>query len=228
MIGNFYQGKEWRTLLQIIRAERENEEGLNICEYCGKPIVKAYDCIGHHVIELTDMNVHDRNISLNPDNIQLVHHRCHNYIHNKLGYKDKKIYIVYGSPFAGKRTYVNEVKSAGDMVIDIDSIWQCVSGDEAAKDGRLKAVVFAVRDTMLECIKYRRGRWNNAYIIGGYPLISERERLANELGAELVYIDTSEDECIKRVFALPDNDKRDRNDLLKFIGDWWTKYSPPL
>ena len=92
-LDNFYQSKEWVNLMKIIRQERVNENGEIICAYCGKPIVKAYDCIGHHKVYLTEQNVNDAMISLNPENVELVHHVCHNRIHDKFGYKHKEIYL---------------------------------------------------------------------------------------------------------------------------------------
>lgn len=198
-------------------------EGQLYCEYCGKPMVRAYDIIGHHVIELTEENYADANISLNPDNIKLVHHKCHNIIHNKLSYSSRQVYIVYGSPLSGKTTYVNEVAESGDLIIDLDSIWQCVSGQPRyVKPNRLKSVVFSVRDNLLESVKYRRGKWLNAYIIGGYPLANERERLASTLGARLIYIDSSKEECIKRLSQCQD---RDISEWTKYIDTWWLQYN---
>ena len=220
---NFYRSKEWTNLLQILRNERINAEGYIICEHCNKPIVKAYDCIGHHKIELTEENYTDYNISLNPDNIALVHHRCHNLIHNKLSYSGRQVFIVYGSPLSGKSSYVAEAMAEGDLVIDMDSIWQCVSGCERyIKPARLKSVVFAVRDNLLESVKYRRGKWLNAYIIGGYPYQAERERLIDSLGAREVFIDTDRDTCINRLLACEDN--RNKDEWTKYINDWWLQY----
>lgn len=221
-LTDFYRTKEWCKLLVTLKLERVNERGELICEYCGKPIVKAYDCIGHHKIELTEENFRDANISLNPDNIMLIHHKCHNIIHNKLQHSRRSIYIVYGSPLAGKRKYVNDVANEGDLIVDIDRVWSCVSGG-VSKSGRLNAVVFGVRDYLLDCIKYRRGKWLNAYVIGGYPLISERERLAKELGAELIYIDSTKEECIKKLY----DSNLDVKEYTEFIETWWSKYSPP-
>ena len=82
-LSNFYQSKEWVNLVGAIRLERMNDNGDVICEYCHEPIVRAYDCIGHHTVELTEDNVNDAMVSLNPELIQLVHHKCHNRIHNK-------------------------------------------------------------------------------------------------------------------------------------------------
>lgn len=85
-LDTFYKSKEWVSLVGTIRLQRINAQGDLICEYCGEPVVRAYDCIGHHVIELNDNNVNDAMIALNPDNIQLVHHKCHNRIHKKFCY----------------------------------------------------------------------------------------------------------------------------------------------
>ena len=220
---NFYRSDEWENLLKVIKLERL-QDGELFCEYCGKPIIKSYDCIGHHVIELTEENYTDYNISLNPVNIKLVHHKCHNLIHNKLSYSGRQVFIVYGSPLSGKSSYVRESMTEGDLIIDIDNIWECVSGcDRYVKPNRLKSVVFAVRDNLLESVKYRRGKWLNAYIIGGYPYKAERERLIDSLGAREVFIDTGRDECLNRLLACEDN--RDVTEWTKYINDWWLQYN---
>ena len=222
-LSNFYRSKEWESLLKVLKLDRVNSDGELICEHCGKPIVKAYDCIGHHKIHLTEENYTDANISLNPDNISLVHHVCHNIIHNKLGYTQREVYIVYGSPLSGKSSYVDSVKCEGDLIVDIDNIWQAVSGcDRYVKPNRLKAVVFSIRDNLLESVKYRRGKWNNAYIIGGYPYQAERERLINSLDAREVFIDVSREECINRLAACDDG--RDKKEWKKYIDDWFNIY----
>lgn len=222
-LDNFYYCKPWRNLLEQLKIERVNDEGEIICEYCNKPIAKKYDIIGHHKIELTDDNVNDFNISLNPDNVMLVHGKCHNFIHNKLGHKVRQIFIVYGPPLAGKSTYVKGVRDEGDLVIDLDNIWQAISDcDRYVKPGRLKPIVFKLRDTLLDSVKYRLGTWNNCYIIGGYPLISERERLLKELGAREVFIDVPKEECLAR---LQGADGRDIEAWTKYINEWFDKFT---
>ena len=223
---NFYRSREWERLLSILKSdpERLDSEGFIICEHCGKRITKAYDCIGHHKIELTEENHTDVNISLNPANIALVHHKCHNIIHNKLSYSGRQVFVVYGSPLSGKSSYVREAMAEGDLIIDMDSIWQCVSGCERyVKPNRLKSVVFAVRDNLLESVKYRRGKWLNAYIIGGYPFQAERDRLIDSLGAREVFINTDKDTCINRLLSCEDG--RDVKEWTRYIEDWWSQYS---
>ena len=135
------------------------------------------------------------------------------------------MFLVYGAPLSGKTTWVNDVKNKGDFIIDMDNIWQCVSGCERYdKPAVLKSIAFGVRDYLIECVKYRRGKWLNAYVIGGYPLISERERLCKELRAREIFIDTSKEECLRRLANCDDG--RDIGEWTKYILDWYKRYSP--
>lgn len=218
---NFYRSKQWEKLLAVLKMERA-ADGQIICEHCGKAIVKAYDCIGHHKVPLTEENYTNADISLNPDNIALVHHRCHNLIHNKLAHTSRQVFIVYGAPLSGKTSYVQDAATEGDLIVDMDSIWECVSGCERyVKPQRLKGVVFAVRDTLIECVKYRRGKWNNAYIIGGYPYKSERERMVDILGAREVFVEATKEECLERLEKSVDRDKKQWE---TFIETWFKQY----
>lgn len=228
-LADFYRTDDWEKLLLVLADERQDENGDIICQHCGKPIVRKYDRIGHHVEHLTLANVNDVNVSLNPANIIFVHHRCHNEIHERFGFgkpqararRVKKVYVVHGSPCSGKTTYVHGVAGAGDLIVDMDAIWQCISaqgcGDgHFAHDDRLRANVFRMRDCMLDMIRTRYGDWNNAYIIGGYPLIAERERLGTIYGAEFVHIDTPRDVCEQRAQERPP-------EWMNFIGDYWNR-----
>lgn len=220
MLSDFYHTKEWENLRRILMLQRVNERGELICAHCGRPIVKAYDCIGHHLIELTEINYRDTSVALNPENIALVHHKCHNDIHEKTGHAQPKVYIVWGSPMSGKNTYVQAVAKYGDLILDMDNLWEAVSGrPRYEKPNRIKENVFALRDNMLNMIAQRKGYWKVAYVIGGYALPSERERLAVRLGAECIHIDTTKEECLARLAMCSDG--RKKAEWEKYIADWW-------
>lgn len=220
-LHSFYSSKQWQKLIEVIKLDRVKQDGQIICEHCGKPIVDKYDCIAHHTIFLTEENVNNSEISLNPDLIMLCHHACHNRIHHKLGYTKREIFLVYGPPLAGKSTYVRSVSSPGDLLVDIDSIWVAVSGQPIhTKPPKLNAVVFNMRDKLMEIVKYRVGKWDNCYIVGGFPLIAERERMCRELGAREIFIDTSKAECLARLESAGD---RDKDEYKKFIEDWFRR-----
>lgn len=218
-LKSFYKSKEWEDLLKHLKSERISEDGLLRCECCGQPMIKAYDCIGHHKIELTDNNVNDYNISLNKDYIMLIHHRCHNKEHRRFGFEGaKKVYIVYGPPCSGKSTWVKENATSEDIILDIDNIWQMITiNDRYIKPSRLNQNVFSIRDCIIEMIRMRTGKWHNAYIIGGYPLATDRERLEQLLGATSIFINESKEICLDRA--------KNREGWSKHIDDWFRDYT---
>ena len=224
-LDTFYQSKEWRTFRDVVIGDRMSSDGFIYDEVTGKPILKAYDIILHHKEYLTNDNVNDVSISLNPDNIQIVSHKTHNYIHNKFGYKRREIYLVYGSPCSGKNTYVDSVMGNGDLLIDIDKIKQALTGrgTHTLVPG-LNPIVFGIRDYLYESIRMNRGVWQSCYIVGGFPLISERERLCRKYGAREIFIDTPKEVCLERLKSNPDG--RDIAEWSRFIEEWWRRYSP--
>lgn len=152
-LDNFYQSKQWIKFYSMLRLERTDKEGNLICWHCGKPIVSKYDAIAHHTLFLTDANVNDFSVSLNPDLVQFVHHRCHNKIHNKFGYQRQEVFLVYGSPLSGKSTYVDTVSEPGDLIVDLDKIWEGITGGKKYKKPPvLNSVAFGVRDYLLESV----------------------------------------------------------------------------
>ena len=209
--------------MKIIKIERLDVAGNLICEYCGRPMVRAYDVIGHHIKELTEENVNDYSISLNPENIQLLHHACHNAVHERFGgSRIKQVFVVHGSPLSGKTTWVKKNKKTGDFIIDIDNIWQSVSGEKRyVKPKSLKPIVFKIRDAEIEAAKYRLGSWKNCYVIQSLPLSADRERISKELRARLIHIDTPRNECLER---LEEDDERNKTEWKEYIEEYFATY----
>lgn len=223
-LSDFYRSSEWQKFREVVISERMRPDGFVYDEETGKPIIRKYDIVLHHKIFLTEENVNDRTISLNPDNIEIVSHLTHNKLHDKLGYIRKEVYLIYGSPCSGKSTYLDSVIQKGDLIMDVNRIRQCVSGLSTHEIvPALNSVVFGIRDLLMDAITTRRGRWNNAYIIGGFPLISERERIVKQTGAREIYIESTMEECLSRLEKDPNG--RDIENWKKYIEDWWRKYS---
>lgn len=222
-LSEFYTSKEWLDFRAVLIEQRKHADGFVYDEITGKRIVKAYDIILHHKIELTLENVNDANITLNPENIQIVSFKTHNAIHNRFGRWTRHIYLVYGCPLAGKKTYVQERAGIHDLIIDIDKIYSCISNNPPyIKSGRLYDNMRTVYDALLGDVKRKNGKWINAFIIGGFPFKGERERIATEYGAELVYIDCDEEEAQARLQAAQDG--RDKVEYSKHISTWFTRY----
>lgn len=223
-LSDFYRSKEWREFRQVIIAERTAADGFVYDEITGKPIVKAYDIILHHKTELTLENVNDVNITLNPENIQVVSFRTHNEIHARYGKYTRHVYLVYGCPLAGKKTYVKERAGIHDLVIDVDKIYACISNNPLyVKSGRLWDCKEAVLGALLDCVKNNRGKWVNAWIIGGYPFVGERERICREYGAEEVFVDCTKEEALARLQAVQDG--RDIKEWSGYIEKWFDRFT---
>lgn len=203
--SEFYRSKEWRAFREQYIAKRMSKDGGLVSDYSGKTLLHRHDVILHHKKPLTATNVNDYNISLNEENIMLVSQLEHNEIHNRFGNTfGRKVYVVAGSPCSGKTTFVNNVKGNSDLVVDMDSIWQCLTGgDRYYKPNALKTNVFAMRDTLYDMIKTRTGKWEKAWVITSESSVNAKDRLCERLGAELIEMDTTEDECIYRLYKDP-------------------------
>lgn len=214
-LSEFYTSDLWRKFRKNLILERINKsDGLIYDEFSGKPILNTYDIVLHHIQPLTMQNVNDFTISLNPDNIMIVTHKSHNEIHKRFGYcTQRKVYYIYGAPCSGKNTFVNESKGNSDIIIDIDNIWECITGGERYyKPQALKTNAFIMRDCMLDMVKTRAGKWERAWIIEGGARKAERERRIKSLGAEPIFIDTDKETCLNR---LANDEKR-----IKYVDEW--------
>lgn len=220
----FYTGREWREFREVIIAQRMKADGLVYDEITGKPIVLPYDIILHHVIPLTLDNVNDASISLNPANIQIVSFKTHNQLHNRFGTWTRHIYLVHGSPLAGKSSFVKERADIHDLIVDMDAIYAAVSNNPPyVKSERIYENVKGVYDCLLDSVKVKRGKWVNAFVIAGMPFKGERERFVTEYGAEEIHIDTDKETCLLRLDACTDG--RNKADWKKYIEKYWNQYS---
>jgi len=85
VLSDFYKSPEWINLRKQLMIHRSSPIKGLVCKHCHEAILRGIDCVGHHIQELTPLNVNDANISLNPKNELLVHHRCHNTLHERFG-----------------------------------------------------------------------------------------------------------------------------------------------
>lgn len=213
-LHKFYCSKPWRDLSYSLKVKVNGQ-----CNRCKETILDFSKLIGHHTVELNEDNVDNPDISLKPELIEIICHDCHNKEHRRFGNK-KNVYIIYGSPLSGKTTLAKELMRYGDIVLDIDNLWEAITmEDRYIKPNNVRFNIFALRDSLLDQIKTRYGQWYDAYIIGGYPDKYERERISKELGAELIYCESTKEECIER--AIESNRP---SQWIDYINDWWEKY----
>jgi hypothetical protein len=222
-LQTFYASDAWRNFRIVII----NERGPT-CEHCNRRIACSEDItLHHHPIELTPDNYMDTTISLNPENILVVCHACHNILHRRNAKQSMKrgVYLVYGPPLSGKKTFVQKNKWPGDLVLDMDAIFYALSLQPwYDKPDILLPNVRAVHNQVLDNIKTRFGRWDSAWVIGGYPEKYKREKLATDLGATLIYCQATKDECLERLNSDAGRCFR-KKEWQGYIDKWFVRYS---
>lgn len=83
----FYNSGEWLVTRGI--ALRRDHFTCQICSGRAEEV--------HHLIELTPTNIHDRNITLNIENLQSLCRRCHSGItHNRIEVRQGLVFDVDG------------------------------------------------------------------------------------------------------------------------------------
>lgn len=221
-IHAFYCRKDYLDLAQACKIKSGG-----VCAKCGG-VFDISELRPHHKVELTLDNIDDVNVTLNPDNIEVLCHDCHNAAHKRFGYAvgAKHVYLVYGSPCAGKTTYVNSVATRNDLIVDLDKIHRaiCICG-LYDKPAATKRVAFNVRDYLLDEVRTAtpRRKWQDAYVIGTYPDRIDRDVFVQDYGAELVHIDTSKEECIKRAYQDIERSSI-RDAVIGWINAYWERY----
>jgi hypothetical protein len=115
----------------------------------------------------------------------------------------------------------------GDLVLDIDDIWQTLSGlPRYKKPNSIKPMVFAARDAVKEKIIMRAGSWRNAFIIESLPLATDRKREAERYKAhncEIVTMEASREECLNRLYTMPNG--RDIKAYEEYINNYFDDYT---
>lgn len=220
----FYNSASWKVCRQNILNQRGN-----ICEDCGRLITNPKEIHCHHTVELNNNNITDPTISLNPELIKVYCKDCHDKAHKRFKYKETKhskdVVIVCGAPCSGKTTYVLKHKDTNDLVVDLDKIYEAITLLPCyCKPATLKSNAFAVRNILLDNIRTRAGEFNRAWVIGGYANIHDRERIARELGAEIVMMGTSEGECLARLEGVTDYRRHLKAEWKQYIKKYFEDY----
>ncbi|MCM1220644.1 MAG: ATP-binding protein [Lachnospiraceae bacterium] len=132
-----------------------------------------------------------------------------------------EVIIVCGAPASGKTSYVKKNMSRGDFVVDVDAIRAAVSfTDDKMPVDNLTGTIFDIRDFIYSRIEQNQITAPRCWIIAGLPKKADRDNLAARLRGRVVFLETSEDECIRR--AITDNDRSDKDFQIKIITEYFT------
>ena len=236
-LASFYAGDDWGACKALVLKDRIRG-GDVYCEHCGEVVLKNFNpkeknnagaMVFHHKRPLlTVADANNAAISINPSNIAILHWKCHNVVHKRFTGQntqpEQKVYLITGAPCSGKTTFARDRMEAGDLIVDIDDIWQQISGQPRyTKPNSLKPLVFATRKEQEEQVRMRAGTWRNAFIIRSLPLAMDRKRTAEQLGAEVITIDTPKEECLERLRNNPQG--RNVAEYEKYINEYFAMFT---
>lgn len=115
------------------------------------------------------------------------------------------VYLIYGPPCSGKSTYINERMERGDLVCDVDLIYQAISGqDPHDADLHVHETALQLKENLLDIIRDRDGGWHDAYVVS---IANTHEKLAEAMerikADECVLIKTPYEVCMERAKERP-------------------------
>jgi hypothetical protein len=126
---------------------------------------------------------------------------------------------------SGKKRYVMDNMEDGDIVVDMDRLYQAISLKPMYdKPNNLRFNVFSIRNTLIDNIKTRYGSFRTAWIIGGYADKYQREQLARDLGSELIFIEADKEDCIYRLDYCNDYREDHKEEWKGYIEKWFEEY----
>jgi len=245
----FYKSAAWRRAREAYVSERKAVDG-GLCELCQEePGTEV-----HHKIFLRPENIDDEDITLNPENFALLCYDCHQREHEaarriaqlnakqrdgKRGvlvggsyYYDEegkiqpfKVHVVWGAPGSGKTTYVRKHIQPGDVVIDLDLIGRALSmADKTEVPRNVERIAYDIRDYLYIQIAQRQLDAKQVWVIAGLPKREQRQQIAKQLNAELVFIESTFHECYQHI--LHDTERKDKALQLAIIEKWFRDYEP--
>lgn len=241
----FYSGIKWqKTRTAYLQSQNY------ICERCGEPA-----CLVHHKKHITPYNIHDPAVTLDFANLKAVCDKCHGLEHtdntpragkparlNGIAFdeegnavKQANVFLVCGCMGSGKTTYVTEHKGSKDLVVDLDYICAALMGEPHnmyLDHVPILSVALEVRALLYNIIAARRGNWERAFVVTSIANSGEMRAIAGDLNAEIVIMDISLKECIKRIEGDPRRAKT-KHQFIQLAKKWHEDYAnsiiiPPI
>jgi hypothetical protein len=132
--------------------------------------------------------------------------------------------LVCGPPGSGKTTFVLERKQWGDLIVDLDALYQALSGLPAyEKPDVLLPFVFAARDAVVARLGSAHGV-RHAWVITSGADGADRRDLAASLNADVVLLEVAPSECLRRIAQ--DDRRATKWELWEpIVMHWWDRFT---
>jgi predicted kinase len=133
------------------------------------------------------------------------------------------VVVVHGAMLSGKTTYVKERITKDDIVFDYDEIAKALTYGHATKGTKLLIhdYIMDFRRLIIERIKNETSIKTLYFITTN--VTNELKHFLFKLNPTYIYMDVSEEECLKRLYA--DNSRENKEMWVRIIREWFDNNS---
>lgn len=131
------------------------------------------------------------------------------------------IKIISGSPCSGKNTYIQRNKEENDLVWDFDKIHNALTDSGSHQHiEKVRKYIFSMRENFYEDLKTETDL--RVWIINSSPLKNVRDYFVNELKAEIIFLQRSQDDCLE----VAKNERPD--EWIDYVNSYFERLEMPL
>lgn len=135
-----------------------------------------------------------------------------------------QVTVVCGPPGSGKTTYVQQHREHGDLIIDVDALFEALTFN-ASRDHLEIHLPFVceARDAVLKRLLYAH-RVPRVWIIECGASAARRNALRQQFGAKVIVLEVPTEECLRRI--ADDSTRHFDPKWQQLVDAWWVEYRP--
>lgn len=135
----------------------------------------------------------------------------------------QNVCIVCGAPGSGKTTFVQKTMRKGDVVVDMDALVSALTGNKEQHPdyATVMDIALSVREAIYKKIVENRTPGKRAFVITSSANQQHVNQLAQRLSGHCHYMDTPQEECIRRINNDPTRPNKE-NDV-KLVQKWFAE-----
>ena len=139
-----------------------------------------------------------------------------------------KTILICGPAGSGKSEFVRLQMSRGDIVIDIDKLYQAISYlDPHDKPREIIEYVRAAKEAIYKLAeKDKSDRW--LWIVTSGAEVKTRDRFRKRFKADVYVFETPIEECVARIKEDKTRYMKTEAEWYEIIGKWWQRYEKDM
>ena len=138
-----------------------------------------------------------------------------------------KARIIWGCPASGKSTYVTEHRGDNDITYDYDVLMQALGGTNPHEHNKaIGKHLSMIRTTLIKNMAEEKNL-DTFWMIITWVDDELKEKFKDYKDVEYIVMETTEEECIKRVESNSDR-QASKEEQIKVIKEWFIKYNKLL